>query len=98
VKSALASLWYVSDAGTLGLMTEFYGYLKNDKTTKAQALQQAQLAMLRGQVRLEGNKLIGSHGEIQLTPEQAEYLQGTVEGNLAHPYYWASFSMIGSPW
>ncbi|BAZ29027.1 filamentous hemagglutinin family outer membrane protein [Cylindrospermum sp. NIES-4074] len=98
VKSALASLWYVSDAGTLGLMTEFYGYLKNDKTTKAQALQQAQLAMLRGQVRLEGNKLIGSHGEIQLTPEQAKYLQGTVEGNLAHPYYWASFSMIGSPW
>ena len=27
VKSALASLWYVSDQGTLGLMTEFYSQL-----------------------------------------------------------------------
>ncbi|HEY9849513.1 MAG TPA: CHAT domain-containing protein, partial [Leptolyngbyaceae cyanobacterium] len=29
VKSALASLWYVSDRGTLALMTEFYEHLKN---------------------------------------------------------------------
>ncbi len=28
VKSALASLWYVSDEGTLGLMTQFYRQLK----------------------------------------------------------------------
>ncbi|MDE5119780.1 MAG: CHAT domain-containing protein, partial [Trichodesmium sp. St19_bin1] len=47
VKSALASLWYVSDEGTLGLMTEFYTHL-NDVNTKAEGLRQAQLAMLRG--------------------------------------------------
>jgi Uncharacterized protein conserved in bacteria len=29
VKSVLASLWYVSDEGTLALMSEFYQQLKN---------------------------------------------------------------------
>lgn len=52
-KSALASLWYVSDASTLGLMTEFYTHLQNS-TIKAEALRQAQLAMLRGNVSIEG--------------------------------------------
>jgi CHAT domain-containing protein len=28
VKSVLATLWYVSDEGTLGLMAEFYHFLK----------------------------------------------------------------------
>ncbi|HLP88092.1 MAG TPA: CHAT domain-containing protein, partial [Nostocaceae cyanobacterium] len=40
VKSAMASLWYVSDPGTLGLMNEFYTNL-NTATIKAEALQQA---------------------------------------------------------
>ncbi|MGL6282937.1 MAG: CHAT domain-containing protein, partial [Microcoleaceae cyanobacterium] len=52
VKSALASLWYVSDTGTLALMTEFYRQLKI-KPMKAEALRQAQLALLYKQVRLE---------------------------------------------
>lgn len=45
VKSALASLWKVKDVGTLRLMTEFYGYLRSTPI-KAEALRQAQLAML----------------------------------------------------
>jgi CHAT domain-containing protein len=93
VKSVLASLWYVSDRGTLGLMTEFYEQL-NSAPIKAEALRQTQLAMLKGQVRLEGGKLRISRAEIALPPELAEQGNQTLE----HPYYWAAFTMIGNPW
>lgn len=97
VKSALASLWYVSDEGTLGLMSEFYQQLRQPEIkTKAGALQQAQIAMLRGQVRLENGQLkgLGGLGEVDLPPELGR------RGNhdLSHPFYWAGFTMIGSPW
>jgi len=95
VKSALASLWYVSDGGTLALMSEFYRQLSQpDVTIKAEALRRAQIAMLRGQLRLEEGELRGPgfRRSIPLPPE--------LEGNqdFSHPYYWAAFTMIGSPW
>jgi CHAT domain-containing protein len=95
VKSVLASLWYVSDEGTLGLMSEFYRNLQT-APIKAEALQKAQIAMLRGQVRLEDGKLRGGdqRGGLPLPPELAN--QGDV--NLSHPFYWAAFTIIGSPW
>ncbi|MCP2729862.1 CHAT domain-containing protein, partial [Limnofasciculus baicalensis] len=46
VKSALASLWYVDDAGTSKLMVDFYQQLKT-APIKAEALRQAQLTMLK---------------------------------------------------
>ncbi|MBD2513830.1 CHAT domain-containing protein [Nostoc sp. FACHB-973] len=97
VKSAVASLWYVSDAGTLGLMTEFYSQLKT-APIKAEALRQAQLAMIQGKVRIEGNQLTGTTRGVSLPPQMATYLQQNIIGNLSHPFYWAPFTMIGSPW
>ena len=97
VKSAVASLWFVSDAGTLGMMTEFYRQLSK-APIKAEALRQTQLAMLQGKVRVDSNQLTGTRGNVTLTPEQAEYLRNNINGELSHPYYWASFTMIGSPW
>ncbi|WP_375495631.1 CHAT domain-containing protein [uncultured Nostoc sp.] len=97
VKSAIASLWYVSDAGTLGLMTEFYSQLKT-APIKAEALRQAQLAMIQGKVRIEGNQLTGINRGVSLPPQMASYLQQNIVGNLSHPFYWAPFTMIGSPW
>ncbi|MEM1241723.1 MAG: CHAT domain-containing protein, partial [Cyanobacteria bacterium P01_H01_bin.26] len=47
VKSAVASLWDVSDTGTLVLMSELYHQLPQT-TTKAEALRQAQLNLLSG--------------------------------------------------
>jgi filamentous hemagglutinin family protein len=100
-RSALASLWEVSDEGTLGLMVEFYQQLRsrgenNRPIIKAQALRQAQLAMLRGQVRLENGALrvAGREDLISLPAPIA------ARGNrlLSHPYYWAAFTMIGNPW
>ncbi|MEW5859817.1 MAG: CHAT domain-containing protein [Cyanobacteriota bacterium] len=93
VKSALASLWYVSDQGTLGLMTEFYQQLKK-APVRVEALRQAQVAMLKGQVRIQGGKLQTPSGDVSLTPELAKL----ENQNLSHPYYWAAFTMIGNPW
>lgn len=93
VKSALASLWFVSDEGTLALMSEFYRDLKTSPI-KAEALRQAQIAMIKGQVRLDKGQLQTPTGSIKLPPELAR------AGNrsLSHPYYWSAFTVVGSPW
>ncbi|MBD2595685.1 CHAT domain-containing protein [Nostoc spongiaeforme FACHB-130] len=92
-KSALASLWYVSDEGTFSLMTEFYEKLKQ-APIKAEALRQAQIAMLKGEVRLENGKLKTSHGDLPLPPVLLEL----GDKSLTHPYFWSAFTMIGNPW
>ncbi|MGD1806709.1 CHAT domain-containing protein, partial [Dapis sp. BLCC M126] len=95
VKSALGSFWLVSDEGTLALMTEFYSYL-DDVKIKAEALRKAQLAMLRGEVVIADGTLrgSGSRGDVSLPPQ----LENIQNKNFAHPYYWAGFTMVGSPW
>ncbi|MGK7926519.1 MAG: CHAT domain-containing protein [Spirulina sp.] len=110
VKSALASLWYVSDTGTMGLMSEFYRNLaqapielikpikaqvpiKPIKPIKAEALRQAQLAMLKGQVFV-------AEGQLQTSTETLELPAdlNIPPADLTHPYYWAAYNLIGSPW
>ncbi|MCT7984591.1 CHAT domain-containing protein [Laspinema sp. A4] len=95
VKSALASLWYVSDEGTLALMTEFYQYLV-ESPIKAEALQEAQLSLLRGEVKIAEGELRGT-GALRGVQLPAD-LAGVENTDLSHPYYWAGFTMIGSPW
>ncbi|NJR24471.1 MAG: CHAT domain-containing protein [Richelia sp. CSU_2_1] len=101
VKSALASLWYVSDEGTLALMGEFYHQLKT-APIKAEALRQAQIAMIKGQVRIEGGVLRGPFVAAkrggQNSQQALPQTVGAGDRNLVHPYFWAAFTMIGSPW
>ncbi|MGL5059451.1 MAG: CHAT domain-containing protein [Microcoleus sp.] len=100
-KSAVASLWEVSDEGTLGLMTEFYRQLRapgreGKSTIKAEALRRAQLQMLRGRVRIQDGALrVQGSDEVVTLPEEL-----AVRGDriLSHPYYWAAFTTIGNPW
>lgn len=65
--STLASLWSVNDESTANLMSEFYRQLtqSNLSITKAEALRQSQLALLK-------NPLFD------------------------HPYFWASFVLVGN--
>ncbi|MGI0484010.1 CHAT domain-containing protein [Pantanalinema rosaneae CENA516] len=93
VKTVVASLWNVNDEGTLALMSEFYRQL-GTTSTKAAALRQAQLRLLRGDTRIEGKKLILSRGSVTLPPE----LKNTTSSDLSAPYYWAAFTLISSPW
>lgn len=93
VKSALGSVWNISDEGTLALMSEFYQQLKRTPT-KAEALRQAQLAMLKGEVRVEGGELHITGKKVPLPPELAKL--GDID--FSHPNYWSGFTMIGSPW
>ncbi|NEO85533.1 MAG: CHAT domain-containing protein [Spirulina sp. SIO3F2] len=87
VKSTLASLWQISDTGTMRLMSEFYHQLNNpDVTIKAEALRQAQLALLRDETNVQN--------AITLPPELTQY----TNADLAHPYYWSAFTLVGSPW
>jgi CHAT domain-containing protein len=74
-------------------MTEFYQQLQA-VPIKAQALRQAQLAMIRSQVRLQGGQLHTSRAKVPLPPALVMLGNKT----FSHPYYWAAFTMIGSPW
>ena len=92
VDSTLATLWSVSDQGALGLTTEFYRQLKKTPS-KTEALRQAQLAMIRGNVRIENDHLFISGNKIALSSE----LSGFGKQSFSHPYFWAAFLLVGDP-
>ncbi|HBY75645.1 MAG TPA: hemagglutination [Cyanobacteria bacterium UBA11148] len=91
VKSVVASLWSISDVRSLGLMTQFYTQLKT-APIKAEALRQAQLALLEGKVKIENGELVSDEYRIRLPGEDNN------NQPLSHPYYWSGFTMIGNPW
>ena len=93
-KSNLASLWFVEQVGTFGLMADFYKQLKKTGVIKAEALQQAQLDMINGEVRMENGKLKIEEKSFDLPPKLAE----SADRDFKHPYYWSGFTIIGNPW
>jgi hypothetical protein len=93
VKSVLASLWNVSDLGTMALMIGFYENLQKIPL-KAEALRQVQIAMLTGKVKLNSGKLQGYRGGLPLPSE----LVKLADASFSHPFYWSAFTMIGNPW
>ena len=93
-QSALASLWPVSDEGTLGFMSQFYKELKQSPI-RAEALRQAQLSLIRGDVGVSDGLVYG--------PDDSDIaiLSGLAESgrwDFSHPFYWSAFTMIGNPW
>ncbi|NES81552.1 MAG: CHAT domain-containing protein [Moorea sp. SIO2B7] len=66
-RSTIASLWSVNDQSTADLMSAFYQQLAqpNSEITKAEALRQAQLTLLK-------------------------------DSRYNHPYFWASFVLVGN--
>jgi CHAT domain-containing protein len=95
VRTVVASLWYVNDISSAALMTGFYQAL-NTSGVKADALRQAQIGMLKGNVAVENGTLKGIAGVDGIAmPNQTISITAD---ELSHPYYWAAFTMIGNPW
>jgi CHAT domain-containing protein len=91
-EAVLATLWDVNDASTSRLMSDFYArWVKNPAAGKAEALRQAQLALLRG--ALSAAPIAGK--ERGPVPEREE-TSGLRESNYSHPFYWAPFVLIGN--
>lgn len=95
IKTTIASLWYINDTATVALMLAFYDRLRT-APIKAEALRQAQLALIKKQVVLEGDRLKGPGlgNGIPLPPESTQ----VDDVQLSHPYYWSAFTLVGNPW
>ncbi len=90
-EAVLATLWDVSDASTSRLMSDFYGrWVKDPAAGKAEALRQAQLALLKGPGASPGAR--SERGfETVPSPTSSPHYSGNT-----HPFYWAPFVLIGN--
>ena len=96
----VASLWNVEGSSTAQLMASFY---KNLKTmTKVEALRQAQLNLIRGNVNsdLLARRGIGGVGKLGETPSgqlptSSSVLPAPSSVTTSHPYFWAPFILVG---
>jgi len=98
-KTVLASLWAVADDSTRDLMMEFYSRLEaNPKIGKAEALRNAQIALLNGKYKSEdatkrrGTEIIKSGGKTQTLMSFTK----DVNAPFAHPFYWSPFILFGN--
>jgi CHAT domain-containing protein len=92
-EAVLATLWDVNDASTSGLMSDFYArWVKVPAAGKAEALRQAQMALLRGTASAQGGKT----GRGLLTGNEDDAGQSTKSVGYAHPFFWAPFVLIGN--
>jgi CHAT domain-containing protein len=97
-KAVIASLWPVADRSTKNLMQEFYK-LREAKasTTKAEAMRQAQIKLLRGELQVTGETLAAREiiHEASKTTNQPLF-KVDPKAPYSHPYYWAPFILIGN--
>ena len=97
-KAVVASLWPVADRSTKNLMQEFYK-LREAKAdvTKVEALRQAQIKLLRGELQVTGETL-AARSIIHEEDKTANLPKFKVDPKApyAHPYYWAPFILIGN--
>jgi CHAT domain-containing protein len=101
-RSGLGTLWEVDDTATAAFFIELYRFLKVG-LTKDQALQATQQAFRLGQVRLQGDRLVGpdprtGQAESVLVAGLSRQEQILFAQGLNHPYYWAGMILTGSPW
>ena len=94
-KGVIATLWPVADTSTAQLMQSFYRLREEQKLTKAEALRQAQLALLSGRVGAGGTAERG--GRVRTADgQQAVAFVPDPNAPFAHPYYWAPFILMGN--
>jgi len=93
--SVVASLWSVDDSSTAQLMASFYRNLKT--MSKAEALRQAQLELIRGEGHsdLLAKRGVGGIGKLGETPEAQSGSQDSISVSTSQPYFWAPFILVG---
>lgn len=79
-KSVIATLWEVDDPSAAALVGKFYELWIKDLLPKAEALRQAQLALLNATV----------------TPEAESSSVASRRTSYSNPYYWGPFILIGN--
>jgi CHAT domain-containing protein len=81
-------------------MQDFYGNLANQTAqapiTKAQALRQAQLSLLRGNTSTTDNPNRERGLELEARPGSQTTSTSSTAPGFSHPYYWAPFILIGN--
>lgn len=95
-RSAIGSLWYVDDVATSALFVQFYRYL-DQGIPKAEAMQLTRRAMANGRMKLVGDQVIGSGGDVLLSGLTTAQ-QRRIGGGLEHPFFWGGIQLLGTPW
>lgn len=101
-QAVLASLWRVADASTPQLMRDFYREREAGQgMSKAEALQRAQLGLLRGTADAPADAAAGdpkpeTPAAMGLGGDTLPPFQRDVRRPYAHPYYWAPFILMGN--
>ncbi|MGI9067072.1 MAG: CHAT domain-containing protein, partial [Pyrinomonadaceae bacterium] len=100
-KAVVASLWPVADRSTKSLMQEFYRLREaRGGQTKAAALREAQLKLLRGEITIDTTILVLNrqivHDEEKPGASKQPRFNPDPKRPYAHPYYWAPFILIGN--
>jgi CHAT domain-containing protein len=93
-KAVVATLWAVADESTALLMKEFYRlHTAAPNITKAEALRQAQLALLTGKIQGDTS---GDRGPRTNRDGEAAKFVKDPQRPYAHPYFWAPFLLMGN--
>jgi CHAT domain-containing protein/Flp pilus assembly protein TadD len=91
-RAVVATLWEVDDASVGLLMATFYKlWVTTSGMTKAEALQQAQLALLHGTADTAGTPRVSAAGASSASASKQH-----PASQYANPYYWAPFILIGN--
>lgn len=99
-KAVLATLWPVADASTAALMQALYQAHKADHLDKADALRQAQLALLKGKANVQlsnsAERGLARKSTGDSTGSGTEHFTANPAAPYAHPFFWAPFILMGN--
>ncbi len=91
-EAVLATMWDVNDASTSRIMSDFYTrWVNHPGDGKAEALRQAQLALMRGPA---ASSQAGTGRGVQTVEDSA--VPPVQDAGYSLPYYWAPFVLIGN--